>query len=144
MKVKIAALIACAAAGGYASVALADHGHEGDHHGTADCQKVHVRGTLAAGSLTVTPNVRRVRDRSETPTTTSTTAATTTTTPATPAGPVTIAVPAGAQVEATACLSGTTLSLKEAEIHVRPAPPAPGTTPTVTVTTTQTVTTTKP
>jgi hypothetical protein len=124
MKLKIATLACMAFAGVGASVALAHDGHgKGEDHGAA-CKKVHVNGTVAAGSLTVTPRAHKD----------------TTTTP----GAVTIAVPAGASVEATACatVSGTstTWTLKEAEIHVRPAKAT--TTATTQAATTQTTTTT--
>ena len=56
MKLKML-LITVFAAGLGASYALADDGHgkkgEGDHHGSK-CTEVHVRGTVAAQTLTVT------------------------------------------------------------------------------------------
>src|SRR3954469_23659471 len=99
MKLKIAVLVCMAAAGVLASVALAHDGHGkgGDHRGPKDssCQKLHVNGTLAAGSLVITPRSHRFVHQD---TTTSTTSTTTTS-----AAPVTVAIPAGSRVEATAC-----------------------------------------
>ena len=122
MRLKLATLVVLALAGGASSVALADHGH-GDNHGPASCQRVHVRGTLAAGSLSVTP--RAAKDATTTPTA------------------VARAIPAGAVGEATACQTGTgaaaTWTLREAVIHVHPAKP---TSPTAGATTTTTSTTT--
>ena len=49
MKLKIALLLTAAVAGAGASVALADHGGHGQK-----CKAVHLDGTLAAGSLSLT------------------------------------------------------------------------------------------
>jgi hypothetical protein len=140
MKLKISILVCMAAAGVLASVALAHGGHgKGDGHGLrggSSCQKLHVNGTLAAGSLVITPRAHRSDDHEGT----TTTGATTTT-----AAPVTVAVPANSRIEATACgtVSGTstTWQLRQAEIE---APKQQPTSNTPTVTVTVTVTTPKP
>ena len=134
MKLKIAVLVCMAAAGVLASVALAHDGHGKGHRDSAGCQKLHVEGTLAAGSLVITPKAHKEHDHGSTTTGTTTTS----TTPSS----VTVAVPANSRIEATACatVSGTstTWNLRQAEISApRQAPPAGGTTTvTVTVTTT--------
>jgi hypothetical protein len=132
MKLKIAVLAAMACAGVGASVALA-HGGPGKEHRDAkapSCRKLHVNGTLAAGSLVIAPKAHKEH-------------ASTTTTTTTPAA-VTVAVPDGSRIEATACatVNGTTTtwSLRQAELSApKQAAPSSGTT---TVTTTVTVTTT--
>ena len=123
MKIKLALLVALACAGGATSVALADHGGDGpgDHHGTK-CSEVHLRGTLAAGSLALTVTKA---DHHATTTTGST---------------VALALPAGARANVEACQTGTgtaaTLTVREIEIRVAaPKPPAAGTTTTTTTTT---------
>jgi hypothetical protein len=131
MKLKIAVLAVMACAGIGASVALA-HGGPGKEHRDSkgpSCQRLHVNGTLAAGSLVVTPKAHREHG------------STTTTTTTTPAA-VTVAVPDGSRIEATACatVNGTTTTwnLRQAELSApRQSGPSSGTTTvTVTVTTT--------
>jgi hypothetical protein len=53
MKLKLLLVTVCLAGFG-ASYAFADGGNDGDHgHKNAKCQRVHVRGTIAAQTLTV-------------------------------------------------------------------------------------------
>jgi hypothetical protein len=54
MKLKLTALAAVFAAGLTASFALADNGHGKDNGKHARCTQVHVNGTIAAQTLTVT------------------------------------------------------------------------------------------
>jgi hypothetical protein len=108
MKLKLAVLVAAAFGGAGASVALADHG--GDHG--QKCKAVHVSGTLAAASLSLTSK-----------------AGTT----------VSLALPAGARAKGEACTDGTTFTLRHLEVEVKAPKPAPsGTTQTTQTTTTST------
>jgi hypothetical protein len=127
MKLKIATLVVTALAGAGASVALADHGHDGDKgKSSAKCQKIEVHGTVAASSFAVT--VAKANKRA-----------------GFAAGSTqTFAVPAGARIELKACQTGTgtpaAWTISQAEIMVK----APKATTTTATTTTSTTTTTTP
>lgn len=125
MKLKIATLVATALAGVGASVALADKGHDDDEgkKPSTKCQKVEVRGTLAASSLAVT--VTKASHKA-----------------AFAAGSSqTFAIPAGARIEVKVCQTGTGATaaweLRQAEISVK-APKAEKTATTATTATTPT------
>jgi hypothetical protein len=127
-------LITVFAAGLGASYALADGGHgkkgEGDHHGSK-CTKVHVQGTIAAQTLTVTldKGSRRLN--------------------LAPGSQVVLQVGTAGQtvrVNAEACSvtsgSSTQLQVKSAELKARDAKPSTTTTATTTTATTTTAGTT--
>jgi hypothetical protein len=106
MKLKIVSLLTAGLAGAAASAALADHGDHGSRNG---CQKVHLNGTLAAGSLSLTVN-RSNHD-----------------------GPakgtaLAVAVQDGTRANVEACVTGTgtsaTFTLRGAELHFRAPKPA--------------------
>jgi hypothetical protein len=108
MKLRIAVLVAAAFGGAGASVALADHG--GDHG--KKCKAVHVSGTLAAGSLSLTTKAGKA---------------------------LSLSLPAGARAKAEACTTdGTTYTLRHLEVEVK----APKATTTATTTQTTTTSTT--
>ena len=109
MKLKIASLLTAALAGAAASAALADHGSQGS------CQKVHLNGTLAAGSLSLTVN----RSNHNGPAKGTT---------------VALAVQDGTRANVEACVTGSTFTLRGAELHFR-APKQTASTETETVTT---------
>ena len=121
MKIKLALLVALACAGGAASVALADHG--GDAHHGSKCSEVHLRGTLAAGSLALT--VTKANHQA-----------------ATPGSTVALALPAGARANVEACQTGTgtAATLTHPEIGIQLTAPKPTTTTAATTTSTTTPT----
>jgi hypothetical protein len=102
MKLKLALLVTAAAAGSVTSVALADHGDHGKK-----CKAVHVSGTLAAASLSLTSKAGTA---------------------------VSLTLPAGARAKGEACTDGTTFTLRHLEVEVK-APKTTATTTTATTTT---------
>ena len=119
MKLKLALFVTAALAGGGASVALADHGGDGDHgHGTK-CQEIHLTGTLAAQALSVA--VTKANHHGPAAGSTAS-----------------VAVPAGTRITVEACQTGTgtaaTFTLRGAELHFKA--PKPTTTNTTTTSTT--------
>ena len=107
MKLKIALLATAATAGVCASVALADHG---DKAPKQKCKVVHLRGTLAAASLSFTTKAGTA---------------------------VSVSLPDGARAKGEACSDGTTLTLRHLEVEVK-APKATTTVATTQTTTTTT------
>jgi hypothetical protein len=111
MKLKLALLVASAVAGGGASVALADHGHDAER--ATACTKVHLSGTLAAGSLSLV--VAHANHDG-----------------AAAGSTVALVLPAGARANVEACETGTgtaaVLTLRGAELHVSAPKPTVSTT----------------
>jgi hypothetical protein len=118
MKLKLAVLVGAALAGTGSSVALADYTAHGDHG--KKCKAVHLNGTLAAQSLSLTVAKGNRAAGVQ------------------PGTAVSLVLPAGARAKAEACSDGTTLTLRHVEIEVKAPKPA------ATTTTTQTTTTTTP
>src|SRR4051794_23679846 len=98
MKLKAALLITAATAGVGASVALADHGGQ-----AKKCKAVHVSGTLAAASLSLTTKAGTA---------------------------VSLGLPAGAPAKGGARTAGTTWTPRPPAGGVKAPKPAPGATPT--------------